>query len=264
MTQRYNGLQQAVIVLLVLTSMSSCVNVKKAVYFNDLKDSLWAPMTADVESRIQKNDILSISVSSLNPDATLIFNSPNIATANASTSTGSQVQSSGYLVNEDGNIQFPVIGNIKAVGLTKKELKNQITSYLIDKKLLVDPIVNIRYLNFRVTVLGEVSRPTVVSVPSEKISLLEAIGLAGDLTIYAKRDNVLLIREENGQKMVKRLNLNSSEIFTSPYYYLKSNDIVYAEPNRSKVASSGRGERILPIIFSGLSFLIIVIDRVIK
>ncbi|HUR11459.1 MAG TPA: polysaccharide biosynthesis/export family protein [Flavitalea sp.] len=240
------------------------MKTRQALYFNDLKDGVIASNLENAEPKIQKNDILSISVSSLNPEATAIFNTPNLVTTNSSTATGGMVQSSGYLVNEDGNLQFPLLGNIKAEGLSKKELKEQITKYLIDKKLLVDPIVNIRHLNFRVTVLGEVAHPTVVSVPSEKISLLEAIGLAGDLTIYAKRDNVLVIREEDGKKIVKRLNLNSTELFTSPYYYLKSNDIVYAEPNKSKVASSGRSERLLPIIFSGLSFMIIVADRIIK
>ena len=130
--------------------------------------------------------------------------------------------------------------------------------------MLIDPIVNVRYLNFRVTVLGEVAHPTVVSVPSEKISILEALGLAGDLTIYARRDNVLLIREENGNKTIRRINLNSSEILASPYYYLKSNDILYAEPNKAKVASTTRTNFLLPVIFSGLSFVVIVLDRLIS
>lgn len=263
MTYRFNGLLWTVILFLCLLCMS-CMKTRQALYFSELQDGVIAGGVENVEPKIQKNDILSISVSSLNPEATIIFNSPNQVATNSSTATGGMVQSSGYLVNEDGNIQFPLLGNIKAEGLSKKELKDQITSYLVDKKLLVDPIVNIRHLNFRVTVLGEVAHPTVVSVPSEKISLLEAIGLAGDLTIYAKRDNVLVIREENGKKVIKRLNLNSNELFTSPYYYLRSNDIVYAEPNRSRVASSGRGERLLPIIFSGLSFMIIVADRIIQ
>jgi polysaccharide export outer membrane protein len=100
----------------------------------------------------------------------------------------------------------------------------------------------------------------VVAVPSEKISLLEALALAGDLTIYARRDNVMVIREENGQRIIKRIDLNTTSLFTSPYYYLKSNDIVYVEPNKSKVASSGRANQWLPVIFSVLSFGIIALD----
>jgi polysaccharide export outer membrane protein len=113
-------------------------------------------------------------------------------------------------------------------------------------------------------VLGEVSRPSVVTVPSEKISLLEALGLAGDLTVYARRDNVMVIREENGRRIIKRINLNSADLFSSPYYYLKSNDIVYAEPNKSKVASAGRANTWVPIVFSVLSFGVIAIDRLSK
>ena len=120
---------------------------------------------------------------------------------------------------------------------------------------MIDPIVNIRFLNYRVTVLGEVKNPTVVSVPSEKVSLLEAIGLAGDLTIYAQRDNVLVIREEGEQKIVKRLDLSSNDLFTSPFYYLKTNDIIYVQPNKAKVASAGRAQQWLPIILSAAVIL---------
>ena len=121
---------------------------------------------------------------------------------------------------------------------------------MVEKKLLVDPIVTIRFLNFKVTVLGEVAHPNVITVPSERISLLEAIGLAGDLTIYAQRDNVLVIRDEDGKKITHRLNLNSTELFNSPYYYLKSNDVVYVEPNKSKVASTGRANSGYPLLLA--------------
>lgn len=243
---------------------TSCTSTQKVIYFNNIKDTTISSANIGMEPMIQKNDILSITVSSLNPQASLIFNTPNISSASATSSSGSSAQASGYLVNSDGYIQFPILGNIKAEGLTKKRLEEEIAQKLTDQKLLVDPIVSIRYLNFRVTVLGEVTRPTVVSVPSEKINIFEAIGLAGDLTIYAKRDNVLLIREEEGKKVVRRLDLNSSDIFTSPYYYLKSNDIVYAEPNKNKIASTSQIRQLLPTILSGLSFITIVIDRILR
>jgi polysaccharide biosynthesis/export protein len=130
--------------------------------------------------------------------------------------------------------------------------------------LLIDPIVTVRMLNYRVTVLGEVARPTVVSVPNERISILEALGIAGDITIYGKKDNVLLIREEKGGKLIKRINLNSSEIFSSPYYYLKSNDIVYVEPNQARIATASRTQQLLPTILSALSFVAIILTRVIN
>ena len=153
---------------------------------------------------------------------------------------------------------------MKAAGLTKEQLKESFIKTLLEKQLLKDPIVSIRFLNFRVTVLGEVRNPTVVSVPNEKISLLEAIGLAGDLTIYARRDNILVIREEDGNKVIKRLNLNSNELLSSPYYYLKSNDVVYVEPNKARVATSGRSQQWIPMVVSGLSLVVIALDRVIK
>jgi polysaccharide export outer membrane protein len=237
---------------------SSCMNMKKVVYFNNIGDTLIQPSLAEIEPVIQKSDILSILISSLNPEATMIFNSPQSATT--STSNGTTFQTSGYLVNQDGNILFPVLGTIKAAGLTIKQLSDEIIKSLIAKKLLVDPIVSIRFLNYRVTVLGEVARPTVISVSNEKISLLEAIGMAGDLTIFAKRESVMIIREmENGKKLIKRINLNSTDIFTSPYYYLKTNDIVYAEPNKNRIASSSYVTQVLPIVLSALSLAVVVV-----
>ncbi|MBC7950077.1 MAG: polysaccharide biosynthesis/export family protein [Chitinophagaceae bacterium] len=244
--------------VLTLFIVSSCGNTKKVVYFPSVKDGGIPVTTPFPESLIQKNDILSINVSSLNPDATAIFNTPNSAGGGATGAAGAPV---GYLVNSEGFIQFPLIGNIKAEGLTKNQLKESMVKTLVDRKLLVDPIVTIRFVNFRVTVLGEVNHPTVVTVPNEKLSLLEAIGLAGDLTIYGKRQNVMIIREEKDQKVIKRVNLNSDEIFNSPYYYLQSNDIVYVEPTKAKVASVSRTNQVLPIVFSGLSLAIIAIQQ---
>jgi polysaccharide export outer membrane protein len=242
-------------------ALGSCVNTKNSVYFLNQKDTTLLTSISVPETIIQKNDLLGISVSSLNPAATAIYNNPNIIYASTSTVNGQTLQSSGYLVNPEGYIQFPILGNIKASGLTGNQLREQIVKALTDKKLLVDPIVSVRQLNFKVTVLGEVSNPSVINVPNEKISLLEALGLAGDITVFGKRDNVLIIREEDKKKIIRRLNLNSSELFNSPYYYLKSNDVVYVEANKAKVGSSSRSTQLLPILLSGLSFAAIIIDR---
>ncbi|MBS1576584.1 MAG: polysaccharide biosynthesis/export family protein [Bacteroidetes bacterium] len=236
----------------------SCVNSRKVVLFNELNQASIKGQVEDFEPIIQKNDLLSITVSSLNTEAAAIFNNPNISGTQTTTATGNQASVAGYLVNSDGYVQFPVLGNIKAAGLSKKQLKDNITKGLIDGKLLLDPIVNIRYLNYKVTVIGEVGHPTVINVPNEKISLLEALGLAGDLTVYSRRDNVLVIREIEGTKTFQRLNLNTNEIFTSPYYYLKSNDIVYVETNKNKVASTSRAVVWIPVIFSALSTIVTV------
>jgi len=212
----------------------------------------------DAEPVIQKNDLLSITVSSPNAKASEFFNLSNstVQTVNYTTT-----QATGFLVNQDGYIEFPMLGKIKAAGMRKKQLKEKIAAALAENKLLVDPLVAIRYLNFKVTVLGEVANPSVINVPDERISLLQALGLAGDMTIYAKRDNVMLLREEEGKRTVKRLNLNSKDLLTSPYYYLKSNDIVYVEPNKAKVTAASNTRAWLPAVLSGLSFTAIIVDR---
>ncbi len=250
------------LLVLTLIAVSSCGNTKKVIYFPTVKDGAIPSNSPFPESLIQKNDILSINVSSLNPEASRGFRCVQFA-KHGSRWSGRSCRSCavGYLVNSEGNIQFPLIGSIKAEGLTKNKLKDNIAKSLVDKKLLLDPIVTIRFVNFRVTVLGEVNHPTVVTVPNEKLSLLEALGLAGDLTIYGKRQNVMIIREEKDQKIIKRVDLNSSEIFSSPYYYLQSNDIVYVEPNKAKISSVSRGNQLIPIVLSGLSLIIIAAQQ---
>ena len=250
-----------IIIQIVFLDMS-CISARKTVYFYNVKDTTFLQRGPEIQTPIHENDILSISISSLNREASAIFNTPNDFVSRSTTATGANTQSSGYLVNTDGNIQLPILGNIKAAGLTKNQLKDNITNAILAKKLLIDPIIDIRYLNFEVTVIGEVAHPTVITVPSEKISLIKAIGLAGDLTIYGKRENVLLIREENGKKKTRHINLNSSNFFNSPYYYLQPNDVVYVEPNKAKVASASRSQQLLPVILSGLSIIVIVLDRI--
>ncbi len=230
---------------------TSCASTQKVLYFNNIQNKEFED--EDIIPLIQKSDILNITVSSLNPDATLIFNQPNLS--------GNNQLMTGYLVNSEGNIIFPVLGKIKVAGLTQKNLADDLTQLLVKKKLLVDPIISVRVVNFKVTILGEVARPTVVPVPNEKISMLEALGIAGDMTLYAQRDNVLLIRVENGKKITRRININSPDFLTSPYYYLKTNDVVYVEPNKTKVASTTRTQQLLPTIFSALSLVIIIITQ---
>jgi polysaccharide biosynthesis/export protein len=229
----------------------SCTPVKNITYFQQNgRDTSFRSNLGVVEAPIQRNDILNITVSSLNKTASADFN----------LSEGAK----GYLVNNDGTIQMPTLGSVTAAGLTKKQLKDYITNIISSKELLKDPIVDIRYINFEVTVLGEVSHPTVINVPSEQISLVKALGLAGDLTIYGKRENVLLIREEDGKRITKRLNLSSVDFLSSPYYYLKPNDVIYVEPSKAKLVALDRTQQIIPVVFSAISILVLVLDRVIK
>lgn len=254
-----------ILLISIVIYSSSCVNTKKSTYFNNAQDANITPSIEDAASPvIQKNDILSVTITSLNAEASAIFNLTNNTSSSTVTSAGNSQTGSGYLVNSDGYIQLPILGNIKVAGSTSKEVKELITATLLQKKLLIDPIVHIHHLNYEVTVIGEVGRPTVINVPSEKISLLKALGLAGDITIYGKKDNVLLIREVSGKRKVKRIDLNAADFLTSPFYYLQPNDVVYVEANKNKVASTSTLTQTLPIILSGLSILLFTLDRIIK
>ena len=244
---------------------SSCVTTQKATYFNNADDTTFVTRADEsIDAPILKNDILSVVISSANAEASALFNTMNTVQTTATTSTGSTTSVTGYLVNRDGYIQLPILGDIKAAGITRKQLKADITNLILDKKLLIDPIVTIRYLNFEVTVIGEVENPTVITVPSEKISLIKALGLAGDITIYGKKDNVLLIRENDGRRKIKRINLNSRNFLTSSYYYLQPNDVVYVEANKEKVASASRNQQMLPAILSGLSLIAVIVTQLVR
>ena len=165
----------------------------------------------------------------------------------ATNSNNSNVQYLDYLVDTEGNIDFPVLGKIKLLDLTVEEGKKLITQKLSDG-YLKDPIVNIRILNFRISVLGEVNNPGSFAVSGQRISIMEALGLAGDLTMKAKRENVLIVRDFNGTKTYSRINLTNKEVFNSPVYYLTQNDIVYVEPNHSAMSSSKGDTRLLYIL----------------
>ncbi len=256
-------IQFALFLILGTFIMTSCSDTKKLVYFDGVQDATLKIQEQNPVPVIQPNDLLSIIVSSLNAEASAIFNAPNESTptTNQATVYGNNTLTVGYLVNRNGDIQFPILGALHVEGMNKEQLTKYIAQQLIDKKLLVDPIITIRHLNYRVSVLGEVTRPGIYTSPIEKFTILEALGMAGDMTMYGKKENVLLIREtSNGEKMIKRLNLNSKEILTSPFYYLRSNDVIYVEPMKDKVARE-RNMVLLPIIISLTTLFLVVIDR---
>lgn len=241
------------IVSLFVILYSSCTTSKKITYFNNTVDSTFQSMSNNFDPVFRSNDLLNISISSLNKVASEEF---NINAQNANLN--------GYLIDNEGNIVMPTLGTIKAAGFTKKQLAEKISTLIVERKLLLEPIVRVRLLNFDVTVIGEVNNPTVLNVPNESISLIKALALAGDLTIYGKRDNILLIREEEGKKITRHININNEDFFKSPYYYLKPNDIVYVEPNKAKISSAGASKTVLPIVLTALPFLILIFDKVIK
>ena len=246
--------------LIVIFLNFSCTTTKRTAYFShqgmaEILSSNEAP-----NPLIMINDLLSVTVTSLSPQASSEFKIPNTVGFTSISYNSAISPVSGYLVGPDGFIKFPRLGKIRVVGLTPLELEEKLTGMLLDEGSLQKPLVTVRHLNFKITVLGEVARPSVFNIPNGRISLLEAIGMAGDMTIYGKRENVLLIREENNKKITTRINLNSSELFNSPYYYLKSNDIVYVEPNRARVSSATGARELVPIVFSALSFAVITLD----
>ncbi len=247
----------------LMICLFSCGNIRKATYFYNVEESSFRSVEVEnLEPVLKENDLLSITVSSVNPEAAEMFNKANISATQSATSANRSSSVSGYLVDQDGYIRFPILGKIKASGKSKKALREELTTALKTRKLLIEPIVDIRYLNFKISVLGEVKNPSVLTVPSEKISLLEALGLAGDITIYGNKDNVVLIREENGVRRLRRIDLTSRDIFTSPYYYLKSNDIIYVEPNEAKVSGASQVKQWIPVVLSAISLAVVTVVTV--
>lgn len=228
----------------MILMLASCASSKKVAYFQNAVDGVVERSEGLYDAKIMPKDILTITVSTTNPEAATPF---NLTISNTLNATGQMYSGSGvlqtYLVDNNGEIEYPVVGKIKVAGLTKNEcqelVKSKIKAFLAEDE---DPIVTVRMSSYRVTIIGEVRSPGVIPVGTEKMSILEALASAGDLTIYGKRDNVMLIREEaNGQKTVHRLNLNDANIISSPYYYLQQNDIVYVEPNGVQAKNSAIG-----------------------
>ena len=230
-----------------LLLLMSCSSSKNVAYIQNSDTVDFSRSEVLYDARIMPKDILMITVNTVNPEASAPFNL--VVSASLRSGTGNQGMSSNralqtYLVDNDGCIEFPVVGRLKVGGLTKSECEQ-----LIHDKILrflnaeETPIVTVRMSNYKISVLGEVSRPGMFTVGNEKINIFEALAQAGDLTIYGVRDNVKLIREdENGQKNVYTLNLNDAEIINSPYYYLQQNDIIYVEPNKVKSRNSRIGQ----------------------
>lgn len=242
---------------------SSCVSPKSIVYFQG--DTLRHSSQNVVQNyipTIQSNDLLSIVVGSLNPEANQIFNVANestTASSNYSTTSQSRTQPVGYLVDADGNIELPLVGKIKITGLQTQVAADTIRKHLM--LYLKEPTVVVRNINFKVSVLGEVVRPAVYVIPDEKISIPEVLSLAGDLTIYGKRNNVMIIREENGTRQYARVDLTSRQIFDSPYYYLHKNDVIYVEPIKARMNATDRTIQLAPLLVSIVTALTLIIIR---
>lgn len=228
----------AILFIISVSILSSCVSRKDIVYFQDIEKLKQDSDMIQPSLTIKPNDLLSITVSAADLESVRPFNvvvESRPAEAGASLFVNN-TQHLGYLVDSSGDIHFPVLGTIKAQGLTPKELNDKLTQLLTT--YIKDPIVNIRLLNFTVSILGEVARPGTYPISGERISITEAVGMAGDLTIFGRRDNILVIRETDGKKTYAYLDFRSADLLNSEYYYLKQHDVVYVEPNKAQRQSS--------------------------
>ncbi len=251
-------MRNPILYLLALTYLlvagNGCVSYKELVNFQEVPRGGEAIEAIDnaLDLKIQSKDLLRVEVGSVDPEAALPFNQGAQMT-NISQASPQNIQLfQGYLVDEDGFIDMPLLGRVKASGQTIESLQFLIRGKL--KTYLRDPVVNVRYLNFKVTVLGEVQVPGVVYLSNSRTTVLEALGMAGDLTDYANRASVLVVREQNGERSYKRLNLQTDEVFTSDYYYLKQNDVIYIEPIKARTATvSDPAQRLLSYLAPILS-----------
>ncbi|PCH52131.1 MAG: sugar transporter [Flavobacteriaceae bacterium] len=244
-----NKIVKTLALLCGIVLLSSCASSKEMIYFQGTNTSATTESLLSYEPKIQAGDILNIHVSAIDAEAAIPF---NLYEGTGATN----VKPITYLVNFEGTINFPVLGKLKVTGFTTKEVTETMTKILFD--YIKNPIVNIRFTNFKVTVLGEVKSPGSYAVTSERITVIEALGLAGDLTIQGQRKSVLLVREQNGKRNFITIDLTSKALFNSPYYYMAQNDVLYVEPNKTKLNSSVVGSN-TGVILSSVSILITLI-----
>lgn len=255
-------------ILLASVSLSSCVSHQELINFKDAQLTFNSPenILNAVELKIQPEDLLRITVHSFDPLAAAPFNIEQEGQGGMNQNQMTQGQGGansmelfmGYFVDEEGFIDFPTLGRIEVAGQTLDQAKFKL--YSLIEPYLKDAVINIRFLNFKVTILGEVKSPGTIRLTNKRVTLLEAIGMAGDLTDYANRTNVLLMREGGGSREYARLNLQSGDIFTSPYFYLQQNDLIYVEPIRARVATvADPAQRIISYAAAGLSLITLII-----
>jgi polysaccharide export outer membrane protein len=220
--------------LFVILFLTSCASKKNVLYLQNIDSITNSNALVNYETRLQNDDLLSIIVSADQPEATLPFNMPQIQGNYQINENQDGIKT--YLIDAEGYIDFPVIGKIKLGGLTRNEAINKLTNAI--KDYITNPQINLRILNYKISVLGEVVRPGNFKISGERITFLEAISMAGDLTIYGNRGNILVIRELNGTKTYTRIDITKADFINSPFYYLTQNDVIVIEPNKTKVNSS--------------------------
>ena len=252
------------VLLAILLLQTSCKITRPVPYFGGGIDSLPPTDFVVPEQVIQRGDVMSITFYSDNPQATQIFNQASGAALNT-TPISSRLMTSeaagasgGYLVDAEGYIRLHSIGKIKVAGLTKKQLETTLLDRIREMGVLTNPYCVIRFSNFRVTVLGEVKAPGVYQLPSEKASILEALGLAGDITVYGRKDDVMVVREMDGKRTYAKLDLTRKDIFTSPYFFIRQNDVIVVTPDEGQpTARDLEVQRKVTILVSIVSMLVL-------
>lgn len=236
----------------LLFALSSCTSYKKIPYFQDLDRSKVISENIDNNSSftIQSLDQLSLSVHSLNTEASAVFNN-NIQNAGTTPTNANY----GYTVDRNGEVQLPLVGTMKVAGLTNSEFAQQLQQKLLT--FLKEPTVTVNLLNFKVAVLGDVMKPNIYTSPSERLTITEALSLAGDLNVTAKRDDITLVRERDGKREYIPIDLTSKKLFQSPYFYLRNNDLLFVQPSKLKLANVDTGYRNASLVISALSLLAI-------
>ncbi len=217
----------------ILGTLSSC-KTQQVIYLKDVPpglDKVTTVVPAEfTEPIIQVDDIMDITIQTIDPQSSSALNQTGASMP------GQQASSTGYLVDQDGKVEIPMLGNIKLIGLTTAKARDLVRTEA--SKFYKNPTVQVRFSNFKFTIIGDVNRPGTFTIPTEKFSILDALGTASDLAISGKRDNVMLIRENNGKKEIVRLDLTSTNLLKSPYFYLKQNDVIYVEPGPVRVQSN--------------------------
>ncbi|WP_103068522.1 polysaccharide biosynthesis/export family protein [Aquimarina sediminis] len=256
------------LLFLILVSIFSCKTPEDVVYFQNSENLEKITSTNTFTPVFKVDDIVSIMVSAADMDAARPFNlmqgtslSSSIGENGASNAGSGGVEPT-YLIDEEGNIDFPVLGSLKIAGLTRIQVKEMVKEKL--KIYINDPIVSVRLKNFKITVMGEVSRPGSYTIPNERVTIIEALGLAGDMTIKGKRGNIMVIRENEGENTYHRVDLTSKSIFESPVYYLAQNDVLYVEPNESRIRESKTRSNTISVIISIVGVLLSVVTLIVR
>lgn len=261
--RNFFSLKKTVPFLFVLL-IFSCKPKKDVVYYQNIDGLSSAEQSNSYEIKIQPDDLLTIIVSADDPETAIPFNLSTISVPSATItnlmSLRGQESMQSYLVDASGSIDFPVLGKLKVGGLSRSELMHLLETKIA--KYIKNPIINIRLMNFKVSVQGEVTLPGTYPVNSDRITLIEAISRAGDLTIYGKRNNVLIIRELNGVKSYNRVDITKADFINSPFYYLAQNDVVYVEPNKTRINGAAVGAN-TGVIISVTSLVITLITLIV-